>query len=146
MDQRDAAHENITAGDTARDAEPIIVRTERGLVFAGRPRVSLYDVMDYLRGDYPPRLIADRLRLSGRQVQAALDYLAAHRAEVEREYREILDEAAAERRYWEARNRDLLDHLSASPPPGPPELRERIAALRAKLAREDEMAASAASH
>lgn len=146
MDQRDAAHDDTTDRDTARDAESIIVRTERGLVFADRPRVSLYDVMDYVRGGYPTHLIADRLRLSGRQVQAALDYLAAHRAEVEQEYREVLDEAAAERRGWEVRNRDLLARLATSPPPGPPELRERIAALRARLAQEDGATTSAASH
>lgn len=121
----------------AQDERPIIVRTERGLVFADRPRVTLYDLMDYLRVGYPPHLIADRFRLSERQVRGALDYIAAHPEEVEREYREVLDEAEDQRRYWEERNRERLAQIAAAPPPPEQrELRARIAALKARLAPE----------
>ena len=35
--------------------QPRVVRTERGLSIAGT-RITLYDVMDYLKADWPPKL------------------------------------------------------------------------------------------
>ena len=42
------------------DQEPAIIRTERGLTIAGT-RITLYDVMDYLKAQYPPKLIRGKV-------------------------------------------------------------------------------------
>lgn len=76
-------------------------------------------------------------RLSERQVRGALEYIAAHDEDVEREYREVLDDAEEQRRYWEERNRERLARIAAAPPPPEQrELRAHITALKARLARE----------
>ena len=38
--------------------QPAIIRTERGLSIAGT-RITLYDVMDYLKAQYPRKFIHD---------------------------------------------------------------------------------------
>jgi uncharacterized protein (DUF433 family) len=49
-----------------------IARTERGLSIAGT-RITIYDVMDYLKAQYPPQLIHERLVLDDEQVSATID-------------------------------------------------------------------------
>jgi hypothetical protein len=39
-----------------------IIRTERGLTITGT-RITLYDVMDYLKAQYPPKFIRDAFNL-----------------------------------------------------------------------------------
>ncbi len=84
-----------------------IIRTERGLSIDGT-RMTLYDVMDFVKADYPPHLIQDRLLLSDEQFEVALRYIDEHRDEVEAEYAQILHEAEESRRYWDAHNREHL--------------------------------------
>lgn len=94
-----------------------IIRTERGLTLAGT-RITVYDVMDYLAASWPPQLIRDRLNLTNEQITAVLDYISAHRSEVEAEYQTVLQTAQEIRQYWEERNRDRLvqaAHLPAKP-------------------------------
>ncbi len=43
-----------------------IVRTECGLMLAGT-RITLYDVMDYVTAQYPPKFISDVLNLTQEQ-------------------------------------------------------------------------------
>jgi len=40
-----------------------IVRTERGLTIAGT-RITLYDVIDHLKAQYPPKFIRDVFNLT----------------------------------------------------------------------------------
>ena len=103
-----------------------IIRTERGLSIGGT-RTTLYNVLDYLAAGLPVWLIQERLNLADAQMQAALEYVAAHRSEVETEYQEIVAQAEENRRYWEARNRERFARIAANP--GKPE----HAALRLKL-------------
>ncbi len=84
-----------------------IIRTERGLSIDGT-RMTLYDVMDFVKADYPPHLIQHRLLLSDAQLEVALRYIDEHREEVEAEYAQILREAEENRRYHEALNREHL--------------------------------------
>jgi uncharacterized protein (DUF433 family) len=105
-----------------------IVRTEMGLTIA-HTRITLYDVMDYLSVGWPSRLIRDRLQLSDQQIDAAMAYIAAHRSEVETEYRAVLEAAQESRRYWEEYNRERFARLAAIHPPSNRE------ALRAALLR-----------
>ena len=105
---------------------PTVIRTERGLTIAGT-RVTLYDVMDYVTADWPPKLIRDRLNLTDQQITDVMDYIAAHRAEVEADYQDVLQEAQANRQYWESRNRQRFAQIAALPPkPGQEALREKL--------------------
>lgn len=94
---------------------PTVVRTERGLTIAGT-RITLYDVMDYVTADWPPKLIRDRLELTDRQIADAMAYIEDYRAEVETEYQIILQEAEENRRYLEERNRERFAQIAAQPP------------------------------
>jgi hypothetical protein len=57
-----------------------------------------------------------------------MEYIAAHRTEVEAEYQQVLTNADENRRYWEERNRERLERIASSPP------KPELAAVRAKLA------------
>src|SRR6266852_7635970 len=93
---------------------PAILRTERGLTLSGT-RVTLYDLLGYVRAQWSREDIGTMLHLSDEQVDAALDYIAAHRAGVEAEYEMVLHSAAEVRRYCEARNRERLAQIAAAP-------------------------------
>jgi uncharacterized protein (DUF433 family) len=97
------------------ELQPTVVRTDRGLMIAGT-RLSLYHVMDYVKQDWPPKLIRDWLNLTDRQIQDVMAYIKEHREEVEAEYQEVLKEDEEIRRYWDERNRERLAQIAASPP------------------------------
>jgi uncharacterized protein (DUF433 family) len=84
-------------------------------------RITVYRIMDFVRDNAPPDEIARELRLSLAQVQVALDYIAAHREEVEVEYERIL-----------ARPRKNPDWVDAILSKSPEELKQRILARAAK--------------
>lgn len=103
-----------------------IIRTERGLTIGGT-RITIYDVMDYLKAQYPPKLIREKLGLSDGQLDLALDYIEQHRSAVEIEYQECLQTAAEIREYWEDRNRERFAQIAAMPPkPGQEALRAKL--------------------
>jgi uncharacterized protein (DUF433 family) len=111
----------------------IIIRTERGLAIAGT-RITLYDVMDYVTENYPPKFIRAMLGLTDEQVAAALFYIETHRAEVETEYQFILKEAEELQQYYEEENRDRVTRIAAKPPkPGREEIRAKLEAEKARL-------------
>jgi uncharacterized protein (DUF433 family) len=114
-----------------------IARTERGLTIAGT-RITLYDVMDYMTQQYPPKFIRAMLHLTDEQINAALSYIETHRQEVEAEYQLVLKEAEELRQYYEEQNRELLEKIAKMPPPPGREaawekLQAQKARLRAKL-------------
>ncbi|MDX2239685.1 MAG: DUF433 domain-containing protein [Leptolyngbyaceae cyanobacterium bins.302] len=112
--------------------EADIIRTERGLTIAGT-RITLYDVMDYLVGQYPPKFIRGLFNLSEDQINAALAYIKTNRAEVEAEYQIVLKESEELRQYYEERNRDLVARLAVKPPkPGMEAVWEKLKAQKAK--------------
>jgi hypothetical protein len=109
-----------------------VYRTERGLSITGT-RITLYDVMDYLVQDWPPKLIRDWLNLSDDQLAVALEYIDANRSEFEAEYRQVLDDAEEERRYWEDRNRERFAAIARMPPnPAYVEFHAKVAASKAR--------------
>jgi len=71
--------------------------------------------LDYVHDGWPPHLIAAWLNLSPDQIQAALAYIEAHRAEVEAQYQQVLRQAEENRAYWEARNRERLEQIDKLP-------------------------------
>jgi uncharacterized protein (DUF433 family) len=115
------------------NAQATIVRTSRGLSIAGT-RITLYQVMDYVKAGWPPELIQHWLNLSEKQITDAMDYIAAHRSEVEAEYEMVLQQAEESRQYWEARNRERFAALAtATPQPGQEAIRAKLQAWKAKL-------------
>jgi uncharacterized protein (DUF433 family) len=118
---------------TPATTKPIVVRTERGLTIAGT-RITLYSIMDYVKEDWPPKLIRDWFDLTDEQIAGVMQYIAEHREEVEREYEQVLREAEEIRAYWEERNRERLQQIASMPPkPEHAAIHAKIAAHRAKL-------------
>jgi len=114
-------------------AENLICRTERGLTIDGT-RITLYDVLGYLKADWPPELIKNWLKLDDAEMSAALAYIDNHRAEVEAEYQQLIEDARTSREYWESRNRARWTALdTASAKPGTEKLRTKILASKTEL-------------
>lgn len=97
------------------DTVELIVRTGRGLTIVGT-RITIYSIMDYLKQDWPPKLIKDLFDLTEEQITAVLAYIEANRAEVEAEYALVLQKAEENRRYWTEYNRAHLAQVAATPP------------------------------
>ncbi|TRU47019.1 MAG: DUF433 domain-containing protein [Microcystis aeruginosa Ma_QC_Ca_00000000_S207] len=117
----------------ASGGQATIIRTERGLTISGT-RITLYDVMDYRKAQYPSKLIREKLGLNDEQIRLALAYIDTHRAEVEAEYQECLQTAAEIRQYWEERNRERFAKIAAMPPkPGQEALRAKLQAWKARI-------------
>jgi uncharacterized protein (DUF433 family) len=95
------AHET-TAGATVD--QPAVIRTGRGLTLAGT-RITLYQILDYLKAGWPPDQIQYLHRLTDAQMSGTLAYVESHRAEVEAEYELVLRRAEEIRAYWEDQNR-----------------------------------------
>jgi len=110
-----------------------IIRTERGLTIAGT-RITLYDVMDYVTAQYPPKFIQGLFELTEEQLNAALDYIEANRSEVEAEYQQVIHETEELRRYYEEQNRERVARISTLPPP--PGLEAAWEKLQASKARQ----------
>ncbi|MBD2309989.1 DUF433 domain-containing protein [Chroococcidiopsis sp. FACHB-1243] len=98
----------------ASNGQAAIVRTERGLTIGGT-RITLYEVMDFLKAQYSPKLIRDKFNLTDEQINSALSYLEANRTQVEAEYQEVLHTREEIRSYWEERNRERLAQIVAMP-------------------------------
>jgi uncharacterized protein (DUF433 family) len=109
-----------------------IIRTERGLTIAGT-RITLYDLMDYVATQYPPKFIQGLFELTDDQINVALAYIEANRAEVEAEYDQVLRESAELQQYYAEQNRERIARIAAQrPKPGTEAAWERLQAVRAK--------------
>ncbi|MEQ9372080.1 MAG: DUF433 domain-containing protein [Coleofasciculus chthonoplastes F3-SA18-01] len=95
----------------ASNGKAAIIRTERGLTIVGT-RITLYDVMDFLKAQYPPKLIRDKFNLTDEQINAALSYLETNRTQVEAEYQHVLQTREEIRHYWEERNREHFARIA----------------------------------
>ena len=96
------------------DKQVTIIRTERGLTISGT-RLTLYDVMDFLKAEYSPKLIRNKFNLTDDQINAALSYIEANRDRLETEYQQVLQTRAEIRSYWEERNRERFDRIAMMP-------------------------------
>ncbi len=72
---------------------PGIINRGRGPEIAGT-RITVFDVMDYLKDGWHRDRIAGLFRLSSHDIQAAIDYIDAHREEVEAAYQRIVERHA----------------------------------------------------
>ena len=96
------------------DKQVTIIRTERGLTISGT-RLTLYDVMNFLKAEYSPKLIRNKFNLTDDQINAALYYIEANRDRLETEYQQVLQTRAEIRSYWENRNRERFDRIAMMP-------------------------------
>ena len=103
-----------------------IMWTERGSSIAGT-RITLYDVMDYLKANRSPHHIAYKLGLTIEQINFAISYIAAHQEQLEIEYQACLATEKEIRQYWDDHNRDRFVKIAAISPSS------KQAALREKL-------------
>ncbi|OUL18112.1 DUF433 domain-containing protein [Nostoc sp. 106C] len=118
----------------ASNAQTGIIRTERGLTIAGT-RITIYDVMDFLKAQYPPKLIRDKFNLTDEQINAALSYIKANSTQVEAEYQEVLQTREEIRQYWEERNREHFACIATMPrKPGQETLWAKLEEQKAKHA------------
>jgi uncharacterized protein (DUF433 family) len=110
-----------------------VIRTNRGLTIAGT-RITLYSIMDYIKADWPPKLIKDLFDLTDQQIADVLAYIEANRAEVESEYQYVLQKAEENRRYWSEYNQEHLEKVAAMPhKPEQAEIWKRLKARQAAL-------------
>lgn len=98
----------------APNGQVTIIRTERGLTISGT-RTSLYDIIDFLKAQYPSKLIRDKLNLTDAQINTALSYIEANKSEVEAEYQEVLQNREEIRHYWEERNQERFARITEIP-------------------------------
>lgn len=98
----------------ASTGQPLIIRTERGLSIAGS-RITIYDVMDFLKANYPPKLIRDKFNLTDEQINAAMSYISANSTQLEAEYQEVLQTREEIRQYWEEKNREHFAQIASTP-------------------------------
>ncbi|MEG4996959.1 DUF433 domain-containing protein [Microcoleus sp. B4-D4] len=118
---------------TISNEQTAIIRTERGLTVAGT-RITIYDIMDYVTAQYPPKFIRGLFDLTEAQINAALAYIEQNRADVEAEYQMVLKEAEELRLYYEEKNRDLIARIAAQPPrPRTEAAWQKLRAAKAKL-------------
>jgi uncharacterized protein (DUF433 family) len=107
-------------------ATPLIVETSRGPCIAGR-RTTVYVILDHLNNGCDREFIKEHLLLSDEQLDAAIEYIALHREEVERDYADIL------RRSEERRKRYEKLYRKRSPCDSNLPVEERVARMRRGL-------------
>ncbi|HBL14085.1 MAG TPA: DUF433 domain-containing protein [Cyanobacteria bacterium UBA11162] len=98
----------------ASNQQAAIIRTERGLTISGT-RITLYDVIDFLKDHYPPKLIRDKFNLTDEQTNVALSYIEENCTQIEAEYQEVLKTRSEIRQYWEERNREHFAKIAQIP-------------------------------
>jgi uncharacterized protein (DUF433 family) len=104
----------------------MIVETGRGPSIAGR-RITVYIILDHLQSGVDREFIKEHLVLSDEELDAAIEYIEAHRDAIERDYAEIRRRSDERREHYEQlyRERSRLD-------PNLP-LQQRVALMRRDL-------------
>ncbi len=106
---------------------PVVIETSRGPSIHGT-RLTVFSILDDLNGGGAEYARAMYSQLTDAEWSEVLQYIEAHRADLEERLAAILRRSAEERRYWEERNKNRLQQ-SPSPPAN-----ERMAEARARLA------------
>ena len=123
---------------SASNKQDFIIRTERGLTIAGT-RLSVYDVIDFLKAEYPPKLIAEKFNLTEVQINAVLSYIENNENQLETEYQEVLKNREEIRQYWEEQNRDRIARIATMPhKPGQELLWAKLEAQKARRTLENQ--------
>jgi uncharacterized protein (DUF433 family) len=90
-----------------------VVRNNFGLAIVGT-RITIYDIMDYLKQEWPQHLIQDWLNLSKPQISEAIDYINNNYDQVQKEYENVLENNETIEQYWRKRTKKsrLPENLS----------------------------------
>jgi hypothetical protein len=113
--------------------KPEIINTNRGLQISGT-RITICDIFDYLKAQYPPQLIREKLGLNQEQIEVALAYINSHQTEVEIEYQNYLKGAEEIRKYWDNQNRERFAKIALmSPKTGQEALRAKLKAWKERI-------------
>ncbi len=99
----------------------LIVETPRGPSLVGT-RITVYSVMDYIKGGWSRFFIRQIMNLTDEQLDAVYKYIEQHKEEVERDYARIVARSKELRAYYEEQNR----HRSPFPPDMPMEERKKL--------------------
>ncbi len=99
----------------------LIIETPRGPSLVGT-RITVYSVMDYIKGGRSRLFILKIMGLTDEQLDAVYEYIEEHREEVERDYARIVARSEELRAYYEEQNR----HRSPFPPDMPMEERKKL--------------------
>jgi len=97
-----------------KGTDSIVVRTPRGLSIAGT-RITLYQIMDYLKSDLPTEIIRLHFRLTVQQMAGVTEYIQSNRKVVETEYQRVVEQSKKNREYWEEKNKQRFDEISKLP-------------------------------
>ena len=62
----------------------VIRRSDRGLCVAGTGK-TLYTIMDFIKAEWPKKLIRDWMELTDEQIGCVMEYIDKHRKEFEAE-------------------------------------------------------------
>jgi uncharacterized protein (DUF433 family) len=106
---------------------PLIVETRRGPCIAGT-RITVFSVMDYLKGERSRDFIKHVMGISDEQLDAVLAYITLHKEAVEQEYTTIVRRSEERRAAYEKMFHErspFSPHVS---------LEERVAHMRQRLA------------
>jgi uncharacterized protein (DUF433 family) len=106
---------------------PVVIETSRGPSIHGT-RLTVYSILDDLNGGGAEYARAMYAQLTDAEWVEVLQYIEAHRAELEVRLAEILRRSEEARRYWEERNKNRPTR------PLSPPANERMAEARARLA------------
>ena len=82
----------------------LIIETPRGPSIAGT-RITVYSVMDYLKGNWSRNFIRQIMCITDEQLEAVIAYVEQHQEEVERDYATILRRSEELRARYEEQNR-----------------------------------------
>ncbi len=114
-----------------KDTNPTVARMPRELSISGT-RITLYQILDYLKANQPTETIRQHFRLTIKQMSDVMNYIKCNRQEVDEEYQRIVKQAEENRAYWEERNKQRFDKIAKLP--RKPEHRALWAKLDAKKA------------
>ena len=89
--------------------KPTVIRTNRGLTIAGT-RITLYQIMDYIKANQPSEIIREHFRLTIKQTIDVLKYIEKHR-----EYEKIVKQANEIQNYWQTYNQKRFEEIAAKP-------------------------------
>ena len=112
--------------NTPARRSPLIVETRQGLCIVGT-RITVFSVMDYLKGEWRRDFVKQVMGISDEQWDAVLAYIARHKEAVENEYAAIVRRSEARRVSY-----DKLFHERLPCPPHLP-LEEQVSCLRQRL-------------
>jgi|GEM_PF-850238 uncharacterized protein (DUF433 family) len=118
--------------------QPVVVRTERGLTVGGT-RITLYQIMDFVKAGESPEFIRDLFRLTIRQTEEVMTYIRNNYDEFEKEYQKVVREWEEIRQYWEERNRERFAEIASRPrKPEHKEIWAKLDEWKARLSQDED--------